>query len=1533
MRPSRSLASCLSLGKKRQLGTVTRRKQTVPTIHRKKSSQFKPTVKSRQFAKTALLKQIKQISTNNVNTSQSRQTGPKYYANATILQNEIPMLLDSGSQVTLINSSQCPADILGKLAKPAVHVNAYNGSSIDILGWFQTDIQIGDIVLPKSPIYVTSQPYKSILGTPALKHLEMNFKTSQLRCNSNTAKMHKSGFDALPDNFNLQTSPSTPKSRKYPLFVTEVTTVPPKSEMMVPVKIHRAFDDYGLFMTEPKSCQYNIIVAKSVSQFSRQQKTAFIRVCNPSPNAVELKARQEIVDVSLVSEVSTLKTQNKRAALSEVKIGNVDPANKKKILDLLEKYNDVFATENEPLGKTDTVHFDVNTGDSPPQAQQKYRTPYFLRDELKRIIDKNVKNGLMEECSSPWAAPTLLVKKPSGAWRLVCDYRRLNEVTVSDQYPLPEITDCVNELAESKYFSTTDLFSGFHQIPTTVAARQKLAVITDFGQYTWKRMPMGAKNCPSVFQRLMDKCFRSMPLSTLVIYLDDILLHSKTLEDHIAQLDEMFSILRKNNLQIRANKTTIATDEIVFCGYKIKNGYKYPNQEKVSAVRDLRPPRCAKEAQSVFGLLNYHRSFIVDFARKAAPITKTYNAKGRFRWTPEANAALETLKKLICDAALHLKIPLLREAQFILETDASDTGYGATLFTCVKETNHNTHNASCLRPVEYMSCAFTPAQIRYYIQEKELFAGKESMKKWSHYLLGRPFQWHIDNACVKWAHRVKSTNRKISQWLAEISSFDATTVLKKSAQMKISDCLSRQFAEINAIQLSKSEIANLQENDEQLAKIRNYVTNNRWPNKCNHEELFYAKIRPTLQFGRSGELLSKTLEGVKLVVPKSIVQDLICTYHNDIGHPGYDKTLTEMANRYIWPSMQNDVKEFTQTCHQCQISKPNLKPKQPPMGQSATPNRPFSQLAFDLIGPLTVTDNDNKYVLVGIDLFTKRVYATALESKEAFQVAKEVERIIFNNPILPDSILTDNGMEFVDISQLCQRYNIRHSKSAPYHPQTNGAVERANQTLKQRLFEIDNEATWDDRLQRIVHAINCSRNAVTRCSPFELETGYPGRNFADRIDFEPTVKIDLSKIRKNALDRILAEKTARVEKFKNDSFSTFNIGDLVVTKNHVQKMPRYIGPYEVIKIRGDGLSLVLKELDGFGTLVRPVTDLKRYYARFVATPTPAPPPETDSSQHEPESSYDVFDDEDFEINFFTPPAASHTNSAAPKPNDEEEEQIDNEDEIAQIDNDDGLIQEGNDDESLSDKTNDAESVILSDPDELESPPGLSDGFSSIDEIVTDGIVTDPEEHLFSDEEIGQLNESIYESAAEQSDESEGHDVTVVQNEEPLEIPSTSSEQTHNEPLYNNQLYLQRKSGKVSPKPDVKFEMPLYQLTSKELHDLGNQFKINLTGTVFQQKQQLEEFITQTYPTHKRTQDGHLIFGCTFDPAVKKNLKEHSLVELKAIIKAYKLPSPSLLFTKKDVYKHVKKHLLKKYPNSLVNGDIVFSRSRGGSPTQ
>ena len=870
-----------------------------------------PSASEREDAKGKVIAELTRQSLTHCNQLGATATGPKFFVDAAILGNRVTMLVDSGSQVNILPASHCPQSVLDSLSPPPTLVTAYNGSAVRISGIFETDIEIGALKVVRSQIFVTSDSLRPILGTPALAPLTIDFKARTISDGSTKVNILTSDYPVPAQNFNLKTSPGPSPARTVGLYSVNSVVVPARSEMMVRVETDPNFNQYGLFTTEPLSCPVRTcLVAKSLARFSPLIKTTLVRVANPSTAPVTLNQRRHIVNASVVNAIRTTAPTQGQPDLKSVTIGNVGAPQKLKIEAILRKFSDVFASDVKALSSTDQVEFDIDTGTSQPVAQQKYRTPYYLRDEMRKIIDRNVTEGLMEPCSSPWAAPTLLVRKANGSWRLVCDYRRLNSVTTADSYPLPEINDCVNELAESKFFSTTDLCSGFHQIPTTLKARKKLAVTTDFGQYTWLRMPMGAKNCPSVFQRMMDKAFRSMPLSSLVIYLDDILLHSRTLEDHLVKLKDMFSILLANNLTIRPDKTYIATNEVDFCGFRIKNGTKFPNPDKVKAVRALPSPKSHKDAQSVFGLLNYFRSFIPEFAKKAHPITESYKAKGRFNWSSEAQNALSKLKNELCAATLSLRIPSVHKAHFVLETDASESGYAGALFICKESGRHERHGPNCLRPVEFCSGQFNAAQFNYYMPEKELFAGKESMKKWAHYLLGRPFTWHIDNAVLKWAHKNRSTKLRLSQWLAEISEFQAQIVLKPSAQMKVTDCLSRQFAEVNAIRLTKPEIRQLQDLDPTLKAARTHASNNRWPIRPGESLLSYKKLRKNLIFGSSGELLVKKGGVSMLAVPSSIVTDIIKTYHDDVGHPGAEKTIADVSKSYFWPSLKIDVTGF-----------------------------------------------------------------------------------------------------------------------------------------------------------------------------------------------------------------------------------------------------------------------------------------------------------------------------------------------------------------------------------------------------------------------------------------------------------------------------------------------------------------------------------------------------------------------------------------------------------------------------------------------
>ena len=1148
-----------------------------------------------------------------VNGLSSEQSGPKYSVQIEIFGCPLQCLVDSGSQVNVLPVTSLPNDFdKNKLGKSFLDLRAYNETQIPVIGSFITDIGIGDVVIPVCFHVVENHTFSAILGTPFLQEAEINFKLGTLTMKGSNIRLNdyqtKKG-----DLFNIRLeAKKTPEN--LDLVAHTDTIVEGLSEAVISVECSSEIEGEALYATCPQSCRIeNLIVAKSASYLSPNRPRCNIRLINISENRMTIRSKEKILQVEKVSAITS---NPKSPAFDEIKkeisIGTKDEKVRSDILKLVKRYTDVFATKDEPAGRTNSMEFTINTGDSEPISQQRYRCPYFLRDTLKGIINDNVKKGLMIPISSPWAAPTLLVKKPDGNYRLVCDYRRLNAVTAPEHYPLPFIGDLIDNLSESKIFSVMDLAAGFHQIPCSDEAKEKLAISTEYGQFSWTVMPMGLRNAPSVFQRLMDNIFRHMPSSSLVIYLDDILLHSKEPTSHLKQLEELFSTLRKNGLKLKPSKTVLATNEATFCGFLIREGCKHKNARKVQAVQELKPPTNKVEAQKLFGLLNFHRIFIKNFATIANPIVRSYSSKTPFAWSKEADDALATLKKLICDAALKLVIPNPHESLFVLETDASETGFGASLMICTRKDEHEDHDAACLRPIEYLSSQFTESQTKMYIAEKELFCGKFAMQKWSHYLLGRQFIWYTDNSVFRWATRVRSTNQRINKWLAEISQFQFKSILRPTNKMKVSDCLSRT---INSITIRPTELTLLQENDALLKIVRNHVRQDRWPLHPTPSIHFFKLRRSKLRFGENQELIFQNEKGPRIIAPKSLLKDILETHHDEAGHPGIDQTRLSIESTYLWENADSYIRSYIQSCESCQRGKPNNHPHIPSQGLSSTPKMPYEAISFDLIGPLGITRSDNRYIMVGVDQFSKKLYTAALPSKASSLVGDAIRNVIFSMPKTPKEILTDNGLEFSEVSAICDILGAKHRKSPAYRPQTNGLCERNNQTLKNRLFIGQHDPDWDKRLARTTHQINSSTSTITGFSPFEIETGFKGDVAADHFarNFEQTNPCENQE---KARERITKEKESRFEKFKRSDFIPFAIGALVLTKNKIRKHPRYLGPYKVKIVKGEGTSYILECMETHQLITRHASELKPFVQRPSISNSPDPAPDNDKNDEQ-----------------------------------------------------------------------------------------------------------------------------------------------------------------------------------------------------------------------------------------------------------------------------------------------------------------------------
>ena len=274
--------------------------------------------------------------------------------------------------------------------------------------------------------------------------------------------------------------------------------------------------------------------------------------------------------------------------------------------------------------------------------------------------------------------------------------------------------------------------------------------------------------------------------------------------------------------------------------------------------------------------------------------------------------------------------------------------------------------------------------------------------------------------------------------MSEISEYDYDVEVMKSRQMFVSDCLSRLPVMVSSLVGKTINIKDMQIKDSVLGKIRNYVATNRWPASVDTKTQYYKARRENLVFGPEGQLcLDKN--AFKILVPDEMIEATLESYHDKIGHPGEKNTADDIRQTYFWHGMDEDIRKFVKTCHNCQITKPNLKPRKPNQGLSDTPNQPFQKISFDLIGPMQETERGNRYILVSTDLFSKKVAAEPITSKNAWEVLAACKTMIFQNPRLPCAILTDNGTEFQgDFGNYFEVLKIRHDRSAPYNSQANG---------------------------------------------------------------------------------------------------------------------------------------------------------------------------------------------------------------------------------------------------------------------------------------------------------------------------------------------------------------------------------------------------------------------------------------------------------------------------------------------------------------
>lgn len=547
-------------------------------------------------------------------------------------------------------------------------------------------------------------------------------------------------------------------------------------------------------------------------------ENGFCEIPNPAENCeVNFCERIEVIptDVVEIGNPNKIKTSETNI-FQRIRTNHLNSEEKIAITKLCSKFKDIFYSEDTDLTFTSKIKHKIRTKDDTPIYVKPFRHPQAMQVEIQNQIRKLLDNKIIRPSISPYGAPVWIVPKKLDAsgqkkYRMVIDYRKLNEHTIADKYPLPRIDEILENLGKCTYFTTLDLAQGFHQIEMDPDSIEKTAFTVNNGHYEYLRLPFGLCNSPSTFQRMMDEILKEYLYKFAFVYMDDVVIFSKSLQDHLLHIRTIFQKFREINLKIQLDKSEFLCKEVAFLGHLITPEGIKPNPSKIEAVQKFPIPKTIKEIKSFLGLVGYYRRFISNFAKITSPMTKCLKKGSKININdPEYIESFELCKQLLTNAPI-LKYPDFNKP-FTLTTDASNVAVGGVL-----SQNH--------RPIGYYSRTLNSAEKNYSTIEKELLAIINCSKHFRPYLFGQKFTVETDHNPLVWLSKIKEPNSRLVRWRLKLEEFDFNVVYKRGLENKVADALSRVELHVNEIdalsttpQISEIPILDADEIDEILGQ-------------------------------------------------------------------------------------------------------------------------------------------------------------------------------------------------------------------------------------------------------------------------------------------------------------------------------------------------------------------------------------------------------------------------------------------------------------------------------------------------------------------------------------------------------------------------------------------------------------------------------------------------------------------------------------------------------------------------------------------
>ncbi|XP_055017481.1 LOW QUALITY PROTEIN: uncharacterized protein LOC129411251 [Boleophthalmus pectinirostris] len=779
---------------------------------------------------------------------------------------------------------------------------------------------------------------------------------------------------------------------------------------------------------------------------------------------------------------------------------------KERIRERLNSIPEVFALDELSFGHTATVKHHIRLQDDTPFKERSRPIHPSDREAVRQHLRELLDADIIRESESPLASPVVVVKKKNGKIRLCIDYRKLNSRTIKDAYALPNIEETFSALSGARWFSVMDLKSGYYQVEMAEEDKAKTAFTVPLGFYEFNRMPQGVTNAPSTFQRLMEKCVGDVHLSKVLVFLDDVIVFSQTLEEHEARLMKVLNCLKSYGLKLSPEKCQFFKSSMKYLGHVVDAQGVHTDPDKVSALKDWPCPANREELKRFLGFAGYYRRFVEGYSKIARPLNtltagyypprkrgKTYKAprpnpgispRTPFgaEWTPDCESSFRILiEKLTSAPVLAFANPKL---PYVLHTDACCEGLGAALYQ---------EQDGKLRVIAYASRGLSKSEKNYPTHKLEFLALKWAVcEKFCDYLCGTDFTVLTDNNPLTYVLSSAKLDAAGHRWLAALSTFQFNIKYRAGNTNGDADGLSRRP------QAAPQEDHDYLEEKERIMAMTKRLLEGEIPKDAVSAVCQWHSVTTYLP-----------------VLAESLLLDAFSLPELFTGNG--QSTLPEMTKENWYNAQRNDpsIQRVIGLVEQGQ--KPHFKAvvAEPPevklllrewdrleLIDGVIYRKGFDRelVCMDYLS-LEPDNRDIQNILVITDHFTR--FAVAVPTKD--QKARTIAKALWENFLIyygfPSRLHSDQGRDFEShtIKELCSLIGADKVRTTPYHPQGN-PVERFNRTLISMLgtLEEKDKHHWRDFVKPVVHAYNCTRNDSTGYSPYELMFGR-----------QPTLPVDL----------------------------------------------------------------------------------------------------------------------------------------------------------------------------------------------------------------------------------------------------------------------------------------------------------------------------------------------------------------------------------------------------------------------------------------